>query len=344
MPQFTITFTADPTALGGYLEFRYILPSLPVQYSPWQTDLSVGNNLGLFPISTATVTLTVSGNLPHYQTNTVYQFRVKQVCADGTEVYSEIDGDYYECDCPISTQFFYNNKVDVAGGGPTVEISFYHTPESSVIRYIASVYELTPPLGIPVFKTSYIVETIPNIDTTGNNLNTIVINNPNLIADGVPSYSIPSGVAHMIILTPVLLLSNVTFVSCGNQCTPFTFTFNCSSYEVSTYDAWGMKWMDCDGITHEVYSLEPYNTGVTPNTKISLCSMADPSSYYCDDTNGITPGALVVGGNTQRGITYITLSPTCLAGYSDYPTGLEDANGNPVGCPFIDVDPNCECI
>lgn len=340
MVSFDITFTHDPTAILGYLEYRRALPTSPVTFTNWETDLSIGlAGFGSFVFTGNPMTINVTGNAPHYQADTTYQFRIKQICANNNIIYSPIDGDYYSPDCNIlSPTLFVNDKADVAAGGPGVDLSWYHLPESSIIAYQVSI---EGNVG-GIWQTTYVspIIDLTQIDITGNTPNHYILNNQILpqVFQGNLDYRVS--------LT-YTIMTTAGFVSINCPISRI-FRFNCQSYNVITGDAWGLQWMDCAGVIHECYNLDPYDTGVNNDRLIRLCSLATPNAYYCDLNNGLLPGAIVDPGNgsVQRGATVVTASAaTCLPGYNDYPTGLENSNGVPlVCCDFVDVTNNCNCL
>lgn len=341
MVSFDITFTHDPTALGGFLEYRRVLPTAPPgsSFSPWEVDTSIGLvGFGYFTFTGNPMTITVNGNAPHYQPNTVYQFRIRQLCADGiTEILSPIDGDYYDLDCSIlSPSLFIDNKSDVAAGGPGIDISWYHLPESSILEYRVMIITVLPDT---TEITTYISPAIPlsQIDITGSNPNHYILNNQ------IVPQVFQGGFSYKVKLIVDLVTSTGYITDICSQ-VGLTFPVICQSYNVITGDRWGLQWMDCTGIIHECFNVNPYDTGVNNDRLIRICSLATPSGYYCEPNVGLIPGFL--GANVGQGAQVTVASnASCLPGYNDYPTGLEDSNGVPlVCCDFADVTNICTCL
>jgi hypothetical protein len=276
MITFNITFDASPGALGGYLEYRYIQSD--GTFSPWQVNLNLGNTLGYFPITTPTVTLTnVIGNVPDWQYNTVYQFRVRQLCGiDLLEQISNIDGDYFVPLCPSYTTAI--GAFDPVSASYPIFMTIPSTVGLSISNYIFYIYDaLNPsiPLTSEVVSSSVINSNLPyQWKWDDNNVpGGIVMNTSYLVSI---SYSIVTSTTSELI-------------ECEAQgVTPPS----CNTYYIETGDNWGLEWTDCSGTPHFCFSKLPYN-GVAGYTNCQnsffLCSLTVPIGYTCN-TGVITQG------------------------------------------------------
>jgi hypothetical protein len=276
MITFNITFDASPGALGGYLEYRYIQSD--GTFSPWQVNLNLGNTLGYFPITTPTVTLTnVIGNVPDWQYNTVYQFRVRQLCGiDLLEQISNIDGDYFVPLCPSYTTAI--GAFDPVSASYPIFMTIPSTVGLSISNYIFYIYNaLNPsiPLTSEVVSSSVINSNLPyQWKWDDNNVpGGIVMNTSYLVSI---SYSIVTSTTSELI-------------ECEAQ---GIIPPSCNTYYIETGDNWGLEWTDCSGTPHFCFSKLPYN-GVAGYTNCQnsffLCSLTVPIGYTCN-TGVITQG------------------------------------------------------
>lgn len=276
MITFNITFNASPNALGGYLEYRYIQSD--ATFSPWQVNLNLGNGIGYFPITTQTVTLTnVIGNVPDWQYNTVYQFRVRQLCGiDLLEQISNVDGDYFVPLCPSYTTSI--GDFNPVSASYPIFITIPSTVGLSISKYIFYIYDsLNPstPLTSEIVSSSVVNNNLPYQWTWDDN-------------------NVPGGIvmstSYLVSISYIIVTSTTSeIIECEAQdITPPL----CNTYFIETGDGWGLEWTDCSGVPHFCFSKLPYN-GIAGynNCKNSffLCSLTPPIGYTCN-TGVITPG------------------------------------------------------
>lgn len=270
-----ITFTASPSAIGGYLEYRYVLPD--ATFSPWQVNLNLGNTQGYFPITSTTVTFTnVIANLPDWQYNTTYQFRLRQVCGiDQSEQLSEVDGDYYVPFCPSYTTSIGDFNTTTASYPIYMDIPT--TIGQSVVNYTFYIYDAANP-AIPLAQ---ITEPSSRV-------------NPGPYQFVWDDSNVPGGIqmdtSYLVSLSYSIYTSNMAIVV---DCEPQGITPpSCNTYYIETGDSWVIDWTDCSGVPHTCYIAGPYNGGPGWNacrSNFLLCSLTIPIGYIC--RNGqLTPG------------------------------------------------------
>lgn len=270
MIKFDITFTASPDALGGYLEYRYLLPD--GSYTPWQVNLNLGNVIGFFPITNSPVNLTnVIGNVPDFQYNTTYQFRVRQLCGiDSLEQISPVDGDYYVPLCPSYTTSI--GTFDPVSASYPIFVDIPSTIGQSITDYIFYIYDASNP-AVPL--TSVTVDSA-----------TVNANMP--YQHKWTDANVPGGIvmstSYLVSVSYVILTSTSNeLIDCEAQgITPP----QCNTYRVEAGDSFGLEWTDCNGQAWTCFSKDPYN-GVQGfndcNNVFFICSLTLPIGYVCQN-------------------------------------------------------------
>jgi len=322
---FDITFTPGATAIGAFLEYRPLHPSGPsgiAQYA-WVTNVNTPNSnvIGYFQITSNPMVLNdVPGIFPDFQENSSYEFRVRQLCADGTELYSPVDGTYMVPNCD---RFVTDIAIVPIQQGPFgISVSLFYRPFSSISSY--TVYLRNFNIVIATHTVSY-----TQMDTTGNNPYTYVFTNddltPSTVFTAIGSYSVAVEITVETSAGPIVV-TNCNSVSLKAP--------GCMSYDVNVGDQWGMQWYDCTGGYHDCYSQQPYlDDGL--QVPIQLCALGTPNLYYCDGQNGFVNGSIVdpITGNVQQGGEATLIDPFgCAPGYSDYQLGLLYRDNTPVTC------------
>jgi hypothetical protein len=323
MITFDLNYTFDPDALGGYLEYRHV--NFDGTFSPWVTAInSIGNINGYITPLTGTL-IGVQGNIgspPDFLSNTTYQFRIKQVCKDGTETYSPIDGDYFVFNCAatsIRSWFYYPN-----GGGFYIPVTIYpFSSSTSVSGYQIMIYDdlAQPPLA------TYILDQVDAVASLPSPYIYILDQN-----------NVPGGIAfnttYYIVVNVIVTTSTGSEIS-TNLCDPKAVnTPICSMYRIDTADAWYIEWKDCNNNDLSCGNSIPHPptfNGV--GTPFSICCIGKPATYYCGGGGVLlapkfnSAGLLVNGASA----TYIgpcdptqyhydtTTSPPTLDGQPCYP-------------------------
>lgn len=327
MITFDLTYTFDPTALGGYLEYRKVNPD--GTFRPWVTAVnSIGNINGYITPLTGTLT-GVQGNItnpPDFLTNTTYQFRIRQICQDGvTETYSPIDGDYFVFQCPpvsIRGWLYYPN-----GGGFYIPITIYpFSSSSSVVGYEIMIYDniTQPPLATYILDQ---VDAIANLPSPY-----IYILDQNNVPGGIAFNRTYSVIVNVIVTTSTGTETSTNICPVKGVDTP-----SCNMYRIDTADAWYIEWKDCNNNDLSCGNSFPHPpvvpfTGV--GTPFSICCLGQPSVYTCQGGNLNKPiissaGVLLSGASA----TYI--GPCDPASYN------YDTTTNP---PTLDGQPCYPCI
>jgi hypothetical protein len=327
MITFDLTYTFDPTSLGGYLEYRRV--NFDGTFSPWVTATnSIGNINGY--ISPLTGTLTgVQGNIgnpPDFLSNTTYQFRMRQVCQDGTETYSPIDGDYFSFQCPeISIRSWVWNET---GGGYYFPITIYpFSASTSVVGYEIMIYDdLTqPPLA------TYILDQVDAI-----------ANLPSPYIYIFDQNNVPGGLAfnttYYFIVNVIVTTSTGSEIS-TNLCNPKSVSSPvCSMYRIDTGDEWYIEWTDCDGNELSCGNASPHPPvvpGIAQGTPFSICAIGKPKAYYCGGGGVLLPPVFSQFGGIVNGALATDIGP-CDPSQYNY-----DTSTNP---PTLDGQPCYPCI
>lgn len=325
MITFDLTYTFEPTALGGYLEYRHV--NLDGTFSPWVTAVnSIGNINGY--ISPLTGTLTgVQGNIgnpPDFLTNTAYQFRMRQVCQDGTETYSPIDGDYYGFECPaVSIRSWV---WDLDGGGYYFPVTIYpFSASTSVVGYEIMIYDnlAQPPLA------TYILDQVDAVASLPSPYIYILDQN-----------NVPGGIAfnttYYIVVNVIVTTSTGSVIS-TNLCDPKSVDSPiCSMYRIDTADGWYIEWKDCNN--NDLSCGNPIPHPPTFNgvgTPFSICCIGKPDTYYCTAGGGLLPPKFNLAGLLVNGAFATYIGP-CDPSQYNY-----DTSTNP---PTLDGQPCYPCI
>jgi uncharacterized protein (TIGR02145 family) len=321
---FDITFVPGTSAIGAFLEYRPLHPSGPsglIQY-PWVTNINTpgADVIGYFPITSNPMVLDdVPGMFPDFQENTSYEFRIKQLCADGTELYSPVDGTYMVPNCDRFSQEIV--PVPIQQGPFGIAVYLFYRPLSSISSY--TVYLRNFNNVIATHTVSY-----TQMDTSGNNPYTYVFTNNDLTP---PEVFISTGGYSLAVEITVQTSSGPLVITNCN--TVAVKSPGCSSYDVNVGDQWGMQWYDCVGGYHDCYSQFPYLFDGL-QVPIRLCALGTPNLYYCDGQTFVD-GSIVdpITGNVQQGGEATLVSAaSCLPGYSDFQLGLTDPFGFPIPC------------
>lgn len=283
-----ITFTASPAAIGGYLEYRYVLKA--GVFSPWQVNLNVGNIQGYFPITSTTVTFNdVIANVPDWQFNTTYQFRIRQVCGiDQSEQLSEINGDYYIPLCPSYTTSI--GDFDPVSSSYPIFMTIPSVIGESADYYVFSIYDAANP-SIPL-TTELVQSSTINASTPYQ-----WVWDDNNVPGGIQMNT-----SYLVSLSVAINKSDmIDIIDCESQeITPP----ECSTYLIETGDAWVLEWTDCSGVPHTCFSPGPYNGASGWNacrSNFLLCSLTPPVGYRCSN------GQLLPGFTTRN-------NPNCPSG------------------------------
>lgn len=341
MITFDITFTADPTAVGGFLEYRYVISDPNVGlYSPWVVNLNVGNVIGYFAITGPTMTFTgVQGNAPDFVENTTYQFRIRQICADGSEVVSPAQGDYVVTQCPDFDLKY--GAFDSNTNSYPIEVGMVNTVGFSIVNYIFKIYDSsTAPLPLAT--------EVVDFATVNSNLPYAFVWDSSNVPGGIIQ-----GTTYYVSVSYELRNSSATkIVDCGRKIlNPLPNL--CNTYLIETGDSWGLAWTDCDGIKHECYTRVPYNgQGSFGNcaNKFTICSLTLPIGLYCDGLNGVVEGYFeqTLLNPTSCGTLIIVTNGAKVSqigvgcSSTDYASGITWSDGTPViCCDLVQLGNNC---
>ena len=322
---FDITFIPGATAIGAFLEYRPLHPSGPsgiAQYA-WVTNVNTPNAdvQGYFQITSNPMVLDdVPGMFPDFQENSSYEFRIRQLCADGTELYSPVDGTYMvpNCDTFVS---YVDLTIPIEQGPFGIGINLYYRPFSSISSYTIQLRNFNAIIG--THTVSY-----QQMDQTGNTPYNYVFTNSDLIPPAV--YASTGSYSVGIEITVQTSAGPIVVTNCNTIALKAP---GCASFDVNVGDQWGLQWYDCLGTYHDCYSQQPYlNDGL--QAPIRLCALGVPNAYYCDGQNFVN-GSVVdpVSGNvTQGGEVTVVNGSFCINGYSGYENGLLYPDGSPVPC------------
>ena len=325
MITFDLTYTFDPDALGGYLEYRRV--NSDGTLGPWITAInSIGNINGYITPLTGTLT-GVQGNIgspSDFLYNTTYQFRIRQICDGGVEKYSPIDGDYFVFNCPsvsIRSYVFYPN-----GGGFYIPVTIFPQPSiSSVSGYQIMIYDnlAQPPLA------TYILDQAD-----------VLVNAPSPYIYILDQNNVPGGIAfnttYYVIVNIIVTTSTGSEIS-TNLCDPKGVdTPVCSMYRIDTGDAWYLEWKDCNNNDLSCGNAIPHPptfNGV--GTPFSICCIGKPSGYYCTPGGTLEPPRFNLSGQLVNGAFPTYIGP-CDPSQYNY-----DTSTNP---PTLDGQPCYPCI
>lgn len=326
MITFDLTYTFDPDALGGYLEYRKVNPD--GTFRPWVTAInSIGNINGFITPLTGALT-GVQGNIgnpPDFLTNTTYQFRIRQVCQDGTEKYSPIDGDYFVFECPnvsIRGYLYYAN-----GGGFYIPVTIYaFSNATSVSGYEIMIYDnlSNPPLA------TYILDQVDALTTFPSPY--IYVFDQNNVPGGI-AFNATYQVVVNVILTTSTGSETSTLCTAKGVDTP-----SCNMYRIDTGDEWYIEWTDCNNNQLSCGNAAPHPPSVPfsgTGTPFSICSLTKPNAYYCGGGGVLLPPVLNQFGQPVNGALVTPMGP-CDPSQYHY-----DTTTNP---PTLDGQPCYPCI
>lgn len=263
MIKFNIEFDASTIALGGFIEYRYILPN--GTFSAWQTNTQIGQVNGYFPFTAnPNIVNALPGNFPDFMTNTVYQFRIRQLCIDGSEQLSPVDGNYYQGECPPIT-------LEVSGYIPAsnsygIKVVIPSTVGLSVFSYVFNIYSVANqavPLTTITVPSNVVEASLPYI----------------LIFD---DSNVPGG----IIQGESYLVQVNLEINTGTQidivtCEPKRIAVpECFLWRIETADNWVVKWTDCSGNVFICGGALPYQI-LFPGSSLFVCSPKVPEGLFC---------------------------------------------------------------
>lgn len=285
MITFDLTYTYDIDATGGYLEYRHVNSN--GSFSSWVTAInSIGNIQGFISPLTGSIS-NVQGNIGNpteFLYNTSYQFRLRQICKDGTETYSPIDGDYYVALCP--NVFLNFGEYSSTNGGYPIEATVSYTPGYSISNYIFSITDniSAPPLATFNIDVADIIAGTPY---------TFVFDNNN----------VPGGIqyttTYYITVNIVIVLSSISIIT---ECEASSLVAPiCSTYKITTGDKWYIEWTDCNGNHLSCGNSVPYPP-IIPNqtgTPFYICCIGAPKAYYC--LGGVLVSPTYVGQFVNHG-------------------------------------------
>lgn len=270
---FDITYTCATSAVLGELYYRHLQPD--GTYSPWVLN----NGLGTFPINTSGGLVTtqllndVFGNPPEFYPATAYEFYVKQICADETEVDSPISSQIWVEDCPVYT---INVVPDNLNTGYMFEVTFFdfqfggvmNWNSTSISTYNFEFYNLNPTASNP---TGYL-GSVPILYTA-------IQANPN--ATSYTFYVTSSDLAEPIVPSVYEVTMTVQFLtSSGVQsftCDPVTdvLVSECDTFEITTSKNWSLEWVDC------APNLPVRKISGSLPQKFYVCAKQVPKGYAC---------------------------------------------------------------
>lgn len=325
MITFDLTYTFDPTALGGYLEYRKV--NSDGTFSPWVTaNNSIGNINGYITPLTGTLT-GVQGNIgnpPDFLSNTAYQFRMRQVCQDGvTETFSPIDGDYYSFQCAdVSIRSWV---WDLNGGGYYIPVTIYpFSASTSIVGYKIMIYDdLTQPA-----LATYVLDQVDAI-----------ANLPSPYIYILDQNNVPGGIAfattYYITVNVIITTSTGTeeTINCPSKAVR---TPTCSMYRIDTGDEWYIEWTDCDGNQLSCGNAIPHPPTVNGiGTPFSICSIGKPNTYFCGGGGVLLPPRFNSSGVVTNGAHATDIGP-CDPSQYNYDTSTSP--------PTLDGQPCLPCI
>lgn len=319
MITFDLTYTFDPTAQGGYLEYRRVNPD--GTSTLWEIAI---NNIGLLNgyITPLTGTLTgvfggVQGNISgivDFMYNTTYQFRLRQVCDNGSEIFSPIDGDYYVLQCP---PFVLSGSFSETQSGYVITTSLFPFNNlTSVSGYQLMIYDN---ISLPPLASYFLDQT------------TALTGNPyDFLWDNV---NVPGGVTNnttYYVMINVIITTSTGSITSTNLCDAISInTPICDMYEILTGDSWYLEWTDCDGNLLSCGSNTPYRNNNGVPAPFYVCCIGKPDGYYC--ANGILLPPVLVAGIPTLGAYVNLLAGTCNPSLYNYDTNVAppELNGAP---------------
>lgn len=314
MITFNITFTADPNAVGGFIDYQTIIPPIngPASLSSWTTLTTIGNVLGYFPITPPTVTFNnLQGNPPGFQPNTTYIFRVRLLCAiDGVfqESISTIDDPKYVLEC---TPFTLSLGIiqQQSGAYPIQATVSTAIPNSSIYAYTFSLYD-------PNDLVNPLAQITEQADILESSLPYTAVFDDNIVPGGIVQ-----GVNYYVSVTPSVQTSLVAATSPG--CDPKQIQIPlCYTWKVRTGDSWRVEWLDCNGQTYNCGGLLPYEVQ-TGQPELYICSPQQPVTYWCNNGT-LSPSIIDPGtGLPSKGALVVSTLPNitpCDFNLFDYDT------------------------
>lgn len=276
--KFDITYTPNAYAVLGELYYRHVLPD--GSYSAW----ALNSFMGTFPINGTSgpwVLNDVLGNTPEFFPATTYQFYIKQICQDETELDSPISGDIWVEECPTYT-------VNVIWNPDTSSYDFmmtlYPMPSgqpfspgsNSIINYSFEVVQLT---GGPVYLGTYVLSYTDIDDAVAQNPGLTFYNFPITQADLTDYLNpAPGPILYQITMSITIATSTGTETFTCEPITDITFG-ECDTYKIHTGKTWSLAWEDCNGIVRKIASNSPQGS-------FYICAKSLPLGYWCDSLGG----------------------------------------------------------
>lgn len=280
-PKFTVKADCSPDATSLTLQYRYVLPDFDQfgnpTYTAW-TNYVPYTNVSVVNITSYTFVFVTAG----IEYNTVYQFRVEQVCNSGI-VYSPIDGDYYETNCP-TTPAFTAVLGPFLNGAYTIDVNIYTAGLSSGIdyqKYSIISYQVIVQYPDPIDPTQIVY------DAVSINAAYLMVGLPSYyvqLSDSNLTYPIQIGTTYTISLDYTIVSTEnapydlVTIQGCSTKIVNIP---SCNTYTILTGDRWYITWTDCDGTAKSCFSPVPLSGNLCdPNTYLRICSITTPQCYY----------------------------------------------------------------
>ena len=296
MAIFTIDVTLSPLTTGIYLEHRHVKPDGTL--TNWTTYLGVGIN-GLITITPPTTSYTYT-NIS-LNDNTVYQFRVKELCQDNTTLYSNITDDLYAVNCNSVVfgvnlgAFDYTSQEYpmLATFSPTGGFSNpFNTNDYSISGYTIIIQhnQEVPIPGGGVTQINHIdyinVSVVAGVNSTGY---TYTVTSDDLVDP------IELGKSYTFSLQYRIILSDGTIVNIEDCENPRVLTIPMlKTYKIYANSAWIVDWVDENNVHQRLCANIP---GTNTDAKgkyfiihhISTTGATNPICGYC-----------ITSGNTSQ--------------------------------------------
>lgn len=284
---FDIDYTVSPAAVSRTLEYRFVNPF--GVFSPWTTNLATGVNTPINTQNGTVLNFTINpavGDINQFYYNTVYEFRIKTICQDGTIEYSPGGPLRYKTRCP-NVKFSKGARY-TDGGNYTLDVTLYDPAGNfpmnplvySIEEYVFEVYSVVG--SVRTLQGTFTASVVNGDIVPGSPYYDFTIDDADLI-NGVQS-----GTIYQIDLSFTITDgTNSITVECGTQQVTLP---SCSRYKIYTGEWWYLQYTDCNGVIRTVTNNlpQPLNAGLGPNW-FYICSQTEPKGYACliNPTTGV---------------------------------------------------------
>jgi len=284
---FNIDYTVSPDAINRTLEYRWLNPFNV--FSAWTQNFATGINTPINTFNGTVLNFNINpamGDLNQFYWNTVYEFRVKTICKDGTVEYSDPTEIYYQAHCPevrfsrsrLYGEFGYSLDIilyDPAGHVPMNPLAY------SIISYQFDIYSVVG--VIRTFEGTFTASVTAGDIIPGDPYFQLSLYDSDLIN------GIVNGSTYELDFSFVLTTGTGTInVPCTSP-SPVTLP-QCSRYKIYTNEFWNLEYTDCTGIRRTVSNIEAQPQQISTGFNwFYICSMTEPKGSACYTQNLVAP-------------------------------------------------------